>query len=123
MPRPPAPTSRSCSAPGASLAYLVPGLDVGVAAAGNLSWGLALAGLVLGSLLFPGRRARPRRPSTERPGMSAHASGPSSSSAAFAAFTLISALIAVKGVGEIRELFRHLEGAGGRRRTAARGDR
>jgi SSS family solute:Na+ symporter len=43
---------------GASLAYLVPGLDVGVAAAGNLSWGLALAGLVLGSLLLPGR-ARP----------------------------------------------------------------
>ncbi|HXY39190.1 MAG TPA: hypothetical protein VEQ10_05945 [Vicinamibacteria bacterium] len=40
----------------ASLAYLVPGLGVGVAAAGNLSWGLALAGLVLGSLLFPGAR-------------------------------------------------------------------
>jgi SSS family solute:Na+ symporter len=40
---------------GASLAYLVPGLDVGVAAAGNLSWGLAFAGLVLGSLAFPGR--------------------------------------------------------------------
>jgi solute:Na+ symporter, SSS family len=40
---------------GASLAYLVPGLDLGVAAAGNLSWGLALAGLVLGSLAFPGR--------------------------------------------------------------------
>lgn len=28
---------------------------------------------------------------------------------AFAAFTVISALIAVKGVGEIRELFDHLE--------------
>jgi Na+/proline symporter len=40
---------------GASLAYLVPGLDLGVAAAGHLSWGLALAGLVLGSLAFPGR--------------------------------------------------------------------
>ena len=40
---------------GASLAYLVPGLHVGVAAAGNLSWGLALAGLVLGSLVFPSR--------------------------------------------------------------------
>ena len=39
---------------GASLTYLVPGLDVGVASAGNLSWGLALAGLVLGSLAFPG---------------------------------------------------------------------
>ncbi len=37
----------------ASLAYLVPGLGVGVAAAGNLSWALALAGLLLGSLLFP----------------------------------------------------------------------
>ena len=40
---------------GASLAYLVPNLHVGVAAAGNLSWGLALAGLVLGSLVFPSR--------------------------------------------------------------------
>jgi len=37
----------------ASLAYLVPGAGLGVGAAGNLSWGLALVGLVLGSLLRP----------------------------------------------------------------------
>ena len=45
----------------ASLGYLVPGLGLGVAAAGNLSWGLALFGLVLGSLLFPapGREKAP----------------------------------------------------------------
>lgn len=37
---------------------------------------------------------------------------------AFAAFVLISVLIAVKGLGEIGELFRHLE-----RGRAGRGDR
>jgi solute:Na+ symporter, SSS family len=39
----------------ASLAYLVPGAGLSVGAAGNLSWGLALFGLVLGSLLRPSR--------------------------------------------------------------------
>jgi SSS family solute:Na+ symporter len=38
----------------ASLAYLIPGLGLSVGAAGNLSWGLALLGLVAGSLLRPG---------------------------------------------------------------------
>ena len=33
---------------GASLTYLLPGAHLSVAAAGNLSWGLALAGLLLG---------------------------------------------------------------------------
>jgi solute:Na+ symporter, SSS family len=42
---------------GASLAYLVPSLGVGVATAGNLSWGLAALGLVTGSLLRPDRPA------------------------------------------------------------------
>jgi SSS family solute:Na+ symporter len=37
----------------ASLAYLVPGSGLSVGAAGNLSWGLALLGLVAGSLLRP----------------------------------------------------------------------
>jgi Sodium:solute symporter family len=37
----------------ASLAYLVPGAGLSVGAAGNLSWGLALLGLVLGSVLRP----------------------------------------------------------------------
>jgi SSS family solute:Na+ symporter len=37
----------------ASLAYLVPGTGLSVGAAGNLSWGLALLGLVAGSLLRP----------------------------------------------------------------------
>ena len=48
----------------ASLAYLVPGLGLGVAAAGNLSWGLAALGFVLGSLAFPpaGARAQEARP-------------------------------------------------------------
>ncbi len=39
----------------ASLGYLVPWLGLDVATAGNLSWALAVAGFVLGSLL-----ARPR---------------------------------------------------------------
>ena len=39
----------------ASLAYLVPGLGLDVATAGNLSWALAVAGFVLGSLLVPPR--------------------------------------------------------------------
>ncbi len=39
----------------ASLAYLVPRFEINVATAGNLSWGLAVAGFVLGSLLVPGR--------------------------------------------------------------------
>ena len=34
-------------------AYLIPGLGLSVAAAGNLSWGLAALGLVAGSLLAP----------------------------------------------------------------------
>ena len=37
--------------------YLVPDLGLGVAAAGNLSWGLALLGLVAGSLLGPDQPA------------------------------------------------------------------
>jgi SSS family solute:Na+ symporter len=45
----------------ASLLYLVPSLNVSVATAGSLSWGLALLGLVAGSLAFP-----PRREPTER---------------------------------------------------------
>jgi SSS family solute:Na+ symporter len=40
----------------ASLAYLVPSLKLDVATAGNLSWALAVAGFVIGSLL-----SRPRR--------------------------------------------------------------
>ena len=38
---------------GASLTYLVPQLKLGVATAGNLSWALAVAGFVVGSLLVP----------------------------------------------------------------------
>jgi Na+/proline symporter len=37
----------------ASLAYLVPWLKLDVATAGNLSWALAVAGFVAGSLLVP----------------------------------------------------------------------
>jgi Na+/proline symporter len=37
----------------ASLAYLVPQLKLGVATAGNLSWALAVAGFVVGSILVP----------------------------------------------------------------------
>jgi SSS family solute:Na+ symporter len=45
---------------GTSLAYLVPSLKVDVATAGNLSWALAVAGFVLGSLFVPpGRRGGP----------------------------------------------------------------
>jgi SSS family solute:Na+ symporter len=40
-----------------SLTYLVPQLKLDVATAGNLSWGLAVASFVLGSLVFP-QRAR-----------------------------------------------------------------
>jgi len=45
---------------------------------------------------------------------------------AFAAFTVISALIAVKGIAEIRALFHHLEGerdgvGAGRRREGRQG--
>jgi SSS family solute:Na+ symporter len=36
-----------------SLTYLVPSLEIDVATAGNLSWGLAVAGFVAGSLLVP----------------------------------------------------------------------
>jgi SSS family solute:Na+ symporter len=36
-----------------SLGYLVPQLKLDVATAGNLSWALAVAGLVVGSLVFP----------------------------------------------------------------------
>ena len=45
----------------ASLAYLVPSLKLGVATAGNLSWALAVAGFVVGSLLVP-----PARPAAAR---------------------------------------------------------
>jgi SSS family solute:Na+ symporter len=38
---------------GTSLAYLVPALRLDVATAGNLSWALAVAGFVAGSLLVP----------------------------------------------------------------------
>jgi SSS family solute:Na+ symporter len=41
---------------GTSLAYLVPQLKVDVATAGNLSWALAVAGFVVGSLLAPSAR-------------------------------------------------------------------
>ncbi len=37
----------------ASLGYLVPWLRLDVATAGNLSWALAVAGFVLGSVLAP----------------------------------------------------------------------
>lgn len=40
--------------------------------------------------------------------------------AAFAAFAVISALIAVKGIGEIRVLFDHLEQGASSREAAAR---
>jgi SSS family solute:Na+ symporter len=39
----------------ASLGYLIPGIGLSVATAGNLSWGLAALGLVLGSLALPDR--------------------------------------------------------------------
>jgi SSS family solute:Na+ symporter len=38
-----------------SLGYLIPGLGLSVATAGNASWVLGLAGLLAGSLLFPAR--------------------------------------------------------------------
>ena len=47
----------------ASLAYLVPSLKVDVATAGNLSWALAVAGFVIGSLLAPRERHEPASPS------------------------------------------------------------
>jgi hypothetical protein len=40
-----------------SLTYLVPQLKLDVATAGNLSWALAVAGFVVGSLVVP-QRAR-----------------------------------------------------------------
>jgi Na+/proline symporter len=43
-----------------SLAYLVPSLKVDVATAGNLSWALAVAGFVAGSILVPRRSPAPR---------------------------------------------------------------
>jgi hypothetical protein len=45
-----------------SLAYLAPSLKLDVATAGNLSWALAVAGFVLGSVLAPGRPPRASRP-------------------------------------------------------------
>jgi len=45
-----------------SLAYLVPSLKVGVATAGNLSWALAVAGFVAGSILVPRRPPAAPRP-------------------------------------------------------------
>jgi SSS family solute:Na+ symporter len=44
----------------ASLAYLVPPLELGVATAGNLSWALAVAGFVAGSFLVPSRGTEAR---------------------------------------------------------------
>jgi SSS family solute:Na+ symporter len=44
----------------ASLGYLVPQLKLDVATAGNLSWGLAVAGFVAGSLLVPSARREGR---------------------------------------------------------------
>ncbi|HJS59031.1 MAG TPA: sodium:solute symporter family protein [Vicinamibacteria bacterium] len=41
----------------ASLGYLLPGIGLSVATAGNASWALATLGLWLGSLAFPDRRA------------------------------------------------------------------
>lgn len=41
----------------ASLGYLLPGIGLSVATAGNASWALAALGLWLGSLAFPDRRA------------------------------------------------------------------
>jgi solute:Na+ symporter, SSS family len=50
-----------------SLAYLVPSLKVDVATAGNLSWALAVAGFVIGSLLVPPARTEaPPRAGGER---------------------------------------------------------
>jgi Na+/proline symporter len=40
----------------ASLTYLVPQLKLDVATAGNLSWAIAVAGFVIGSLLVPPAR-------------------------------------------------------------------
>jgi SSS family solute:Na+ symporter len=40
-----------------SLGYLLPGISLSVATAGNLSWALAALGLGLGSLAFPDKRA------------------------------------------------------------------
>jgi SSS family solute:Na+ symporter len=45
-----------------SLAYLVPSLKVDVATAGNLSWALAVAGFVLGSLAVPPTGRQEARP-------------------------------------------------------------
>jgi len=44
----------------ASLGYLVPAFGLDVATAGNLSWGLALLGLVAGSLVRPDRQGHER---------------------------------------------------------------
>jgi SSS family solute:Na+ symporter len=44
----------------ASLGYLLPGIGLSVATAGNLSWALAALGLGLGSLLFPDNPAAAR---------------------------------------------------------------
>jgi len=49
-----------------SLAYLVPSLKLDVATAGNLSWALAVAGFVAGSILVP-QRSSPARSSEVQP--------------------------------------------------------
>ena len=107
----------------ASLAYLVPRLKLDVATAGNLSWALAVAGFVVGSLLVP-----PARPAAR--GTPAGETGGALVSwalfwlvafvVAFGAFSLISLVIAIRGVAEIRELFAALEEE--RRRKASRRD-
>lgn len=52
----------------ASLGYLVPRLGLGVATAGNLSWGLAVAGFVVGSLLVPAATLAPSQAEAVEPG-------------------------------------------------------
>ena len=105
----------------ASLAYLVPQLKLDVATAGNLSWALAVAGFVIGSLLFRrcGPGSAPRR--RGEPGGSAMSWAffwLVSFAVAFLGFSAISLVIAVRGVAEIRELFSALEEE---RRRGARG--
>ena len=101
----------------ASLAYLVPSLKLGVATAGNLSWALAVAGFVVGSLLVA---AGGRRAETGGAAMSWALVWLVTFVVAFGAFSLISLVIAIRGVAEIRELFSALEEE--RRRKASRED-
>ena len=92
----------------ASLAYLVPSLKLDVATAGNLSWALAVAGFVVGSLLVPPAHA-PQPAAAGGAVMSWALFWLVAFVVAFGAFSLISLVIAVRGVAEIRELFAALE--------------